>query len=229
MCGYNGIGCGKTAPDLPMKIFRGYLTVLTLLVSVVCAAQARNPAAAPPVSLTAADFLTKVYGVFTPRLSDESLSDGCMAMFGTAPVREESGMWLDSDGGYRFSYFGIIVPEVSAVALTEDGSVAGCGYFFLFPYNASTRDDANRQQALFCGNLLQEMSDIGMALSAALHSPEILFAVCGTYLGNSVEMRLSDEPASVEGEGRYVLYMTVRYVPGTVLSSEQGIRPSSNI
>ena len=54
---------------------------------------------------------------------------------------------------------------------------------------------------------------MGMALSAALPSPGILFAVCGTYRGNAVEMHLSDEPSSREGGGRYVLYMSVRYAP----------------
>ncbi len=101
-------------------------------------------------------------------------------------------MWLDSSEGYCLSYYGMIVPQVSAIASIERDSVANFGFFFLFPFTTSNREDMNRRQAEFCGCLLQEMKDIGMTL-AVISGSDSLFELAGDYMGNYVTVRLTDE------------------------------------
>ena len=102
-----------------------------------------------PVDLTAEDFITKVYGVLSPDRSRDELCDDCVKLLNLMPSEDQMGLWLDSADGYQLSYYGQRVPDVSAMAVIERDSVANFGFFFLFPYNVSTKEEMNRRQALF--------------------------------------------------------------------------------
>lgn len=177
---------------------------------VVIAAIACSPAYSQnnaPVNFTAEDLVTKVYGVLSPESSKAEICEDCATILNLRPSEEDMGLWIDSSDGYRFSYYGLTVPDVSAMASIERDSVTNFGFFFLFPYNAANRDEMNCRQAQFCGSLLQEMHDIGISFSVIV-SPDSLFNICGDYKGNFIEVRLSEEPTS-DSEGRYVLCLSV--------------------
>ncbi len=161
-----------------------------------------------PVNFTAEDLITKVYGVLSPESSKAQICEDCVNMLNLRPTEEDMGLWVDSSDGYRFSYYGLTVPDVSAIASIERDSVVNFGFFFLFPYNAANRDEMNCRQAQFCGNLLQEMHDIGVSFSVIGSSSDSLFEICGDYKGNFIKVRLSEEPAG-DLKGRYVLCLSV--------------------
>lgn len=160
-----------------------------------------------PVNLTAEDLVTKVYGVISPERSKAEICEDCAIMLNLSPSEEDMVLWVDSSDGYRFNYYGLMVPHVSAMASIEHDSVANFGFFFLFPYNDANRDEMNCRQAQFCGNLLQEMHDIGISFSVVVSS-DSLFTICGDYKGNFIEVRLSEEPTG-DSEGRYILCLSV--------------------
>ncbi len=183
---------------------------LIAILFVVIAAIAWSPAYSQnhaPVNLTAEDLVTKVYGVLSPESSKAEICEDCATILNLRPSEEDMGLWVDSSDGYRFSYYGLTVPDVSAMASIERDSVANFGFFFLFPYNAANRDEMNCRQAQFCGSLLQEMHDIGVSFSVIV-SPDSLFKICGDYKGNFIEVCLSEESTS-NSEGRYVLCLSV--------------------
>lgn len=161
-----------------------------------------------PENITAEDFITKVYGVFSPETTKDELCEDCRKVLNLMPAEDEMGLWLESADGYQLSYYGQTIPDVSAMATIDKGSVKDFGFFFLFPYTADTRENMNRRQADFCGSLLQEMQDLGVILAAST-TTDALFDVSGEYEGNSLEMRLIDESLPEAGNGRYILYLTV--------------------
>lgn len=160
-----------------------------------------------PVNVTAADFVTKVYGIFSPDKSKDELCEDCETVLNLLPSEDNMGLWLDSADGFHLNYYGQTIPSMSAMAAVEKDSVTNFGFFFLFPYNDLNREEINRQQALFCGSLLQEMQDIG-AIIGVDTSADALFEACGDYNGNFVNVRLLDEQMG-NSEGRYVLYLSV--------------------
>lgn len=180
---------------IAMKTMVGTLAVIIIMSLSSTAAYARNNVK----SITAEDLVTKVYGALSPECSKAELLGGCVSEFNLSPSEEDNGMWLDSSEGYCLSYYGMIVPQVSAIASIERDSVANFG-------TISNREDMNRRQAEFCGCLLQEMKDIGMTL-AVISGSDSLFELAGDYMGNYVTVRLTDEGAGASG--RYVLCLYV--------------------
>ncbi len=160
-----------------------------------------------PVNVTAEDFITKVYGVFSPERSKAELCADCANVLNLMPEEDQMGLWLDGSDGYQLNYYGQTIPDVSAMATIERDSVAGFGFFFLFPYETTTKDEMNARQAAFCGSLLQEMQDIGVVLDEN-QMADALFEVSGDYKGSMVDVRLIDEDKA-DGTGRYVLYLKV--------------------
>ncbi len=161
-----------------------------------------------PENITAKDFITKVYGVFSPASTKDELCEDCKHVLHLMPAEDEMGLWLESSDGYQLSYYGQKIPDVSAMATLEDDGIKDFGFFFIFPYTTESREIMNRRQAEFCGSLLQEMQDIGVILAASTPA-DALFEISGDYEGNSLEMRLIDETLSESGAGRYILYLSV--------------------
>ena len=124
--------CQSINPRLhiAMKTMVGTLAVIIIMSLSSTAAYARNNVK----SITAEDLVTKVYGALSPECSKAELLGGCVSEFNLSPSEEDNGMWLDSSEGYCLSYYGMIVPQVSAIASIERDSVANFGFFFLFPY-----------------------------------------------------------------------------------------------
>lgn len=154
-----------------------------------------------PLELTSTDFITKVYGLFSPKMSCRELCDASGKVLSLKPEKDDMGLWLQTEDGYNISFYGINPPEVSTMARIENDSVADYGFFFMFPYNDSTKNEANSRQAEFCGALLQEMSDLGLVMGANELTDD-LFDVYGEYNGNFVNVRLIDDPA-FKGEGKF--------------------------
>lgn len=177
-----------------------------LLFAASASAQTVNVSAIP-MNVTAEDFVTKVYALFSPDRSKHELCEDCENMLRLMPSEDNMGLWLDSADGYQLNYYGQAIPSVSAMANVENDSVTNFGFFFLFPYNDASREEMNRQQALFCGSLLQEMQDIG-AVMGVNTSSDALFEAMGDYNGNFVDFRLLDEETG-SNSGRYVLYLSV--------------------
>lgn len=171
-----------------------------------------------PLQLTARDFVTKVYGVFSPELCQDSIVGKARAILNLTPDADEYGLWLEDANGYSVSYYGMR-PDVSALACFDNNSVSDFSFFFLFPYSGSDkRDEANSRQAEFCGALLQELADIGVTLGADA-STDAMFEVSGDYAGNFVEMRLIEEESGPgrdvvpDRAGRFVVTLSVE--PGS--------------
>lgn len=177
-----------------------------LLFAASASAQTVNTASIP-LNVTAEDFVTKVYALFSPDHSKHELCEDCENILRLMPSEDNMGLWLDSTDGYQLNYYGQVIPSVSAMANVENDSVTKFGFFFLFPYNDGNHEEMNHQQALFCGSLLQEMQDIGavMGVDAAT---DALFEATGDYNGNFVDFRLLEEETGTS-TGRYVLYLSV--------------------
>lgn len=160
------------------------------------------PASGETVEVTAADMMSKVYGVLKPDCTKKECIAGAARLLSLTPEEDEGVLWLECDGGYHLSYYGQ-TPDVSAMARFGGGDaerVSDYGYFFLFPYaeGADTaRDD-------FCITLLQEMHDMGLEPGVNVLSDDI-FEVVADYQGSEVDVRLLDDPASA----RYVLILSV--------------------
>lgn len=172
-----------------------------------------------PVIVTAADLVTKVYGAIAlPTVSDENAQDlsqkDRLLKAGKAlrlrPEEDETGIWLDSSSGYRVSYSGM-TPEVSAVAQFDDNNLSSFGYFFIFPYVAGQRDEANSNQCAFCGSLLQEMYDMGSILGVPADedgADDPLFSALGSYEGNHINVSLREQ-RKPDASGRFLLVLEV--------------------
>lgn len=169
-----------------------------------------------PIELTAKDFVTKIYGVLDPTANAEEISRKSTELMNLTPSADRFGLWLETSDGYAIDYYGM-TPDVSAMARFDSGDVSDFGFFFLFPYEAADKNDANKRQSEFCGAMLQEMHDIGVILGVD-GCNETLFDVIGEYDGNLVEVRLIDEEKS-GGDGRFVLMLSVE--PGAFTATDR--------
>lgn len=168
-----------------------------------------------PVELTAADFIERVYGVFDPTSSKAEICENCRRVLSLSPSEEEMGLWLDSAEGYRLNYYGIEIPEVSAMAQIENDSVCNYGFFFMFPYSEATKGSVNERQCAFCGALLQEMHDMGVDFNMG-DASDSLFEAFGDYKGKTIDVRLADED-NADNSGRFILYFVVE--PGGITTA----------
>lgn len=163
-----------------------------------------------PVFLTAEDMISKLYGVISSDVSREECLSESSRLLGLMPEYDGGVLWLDSDEGYRINYSGMM-PEVSAVVRygddTATAKVSDYGFFFLFPYSGTTKDAKVREQADFCGSLLQEIYDTGLSMELNTASDD-LFEAIGVYGDKLVDIRLLDESVS-DGSGRYILILSV--------------------
>lgn len=161
-----------------------------------------------PVTLTASDMISKIYGVIDPEVSRQECIDQSRRTLRLTPEEEDGVLWLESDGGYRVNYYGLL-PDVSALATfnSESDRLNDFGYFFLFPYAASDKRESITRQADFCGTLLQEMADIGLPMDLNMATDD-LFEAVGDYNGNFIDVRLLDDKGE-NGEGRYILILSV--------------------
>lgn len=162
-----------------------------------------------PVPVTASDLVTKVYGMFDPAVGCEELVLRSQSALQLTPRQEDSVYWLDSDSGFGLDYYGMR-PDVCAMVRydtdTDNIGAADYGYFFLFPYNADSRSDGIREQADFCGSLLQEMADLGLPMDLNTATDD-LFEAVGDWKGSLVDVRLLDDPQ--EKGGRYILILCI--------------------
>lgn len=156
-----------------------------------------------PVHVEGADLLTKAYGISECELDSAASMAKVNSIIGFLPQEDEYGLWLDSADGYRVNYSGMC-PEVSAMARYDDGRLDEMAFFFIFRYGEGERDWANCCQARFCGNLLQELSDMGLELAADgnVVTP-VYFDVEGEHDSHPLSVKLRED------EGSYVLALHV--------------------
>lgn len=163
-----------------------------------------------PVSVTAEDMLNKLFGVVDPGVSKDECVSQSRRVLRLTPEEEDGVLWLESDGGYGLNYYGMF-PAVSAMARYGDGNDGGnvndFGYFFLFPYSSASKQKVIGDQADFCGCLLQEMADMGLALDLYTATDDLFEAVCD-YEGNFVNIRLLDDKYAA-GAGRFILILSI--------------------
>lgn len=178
--------------------------LLMLLLSATLSARAQA------VQVNAHDLMTKVYGVIDsaacPDMSPEDCCQFAETLVGLTPEEDNGDLWLETDGGYSINYSGM-QPEMATVADFEGQNLARCAYFFIFPYTDSQRDECCRQQAAFCGSLLQEMHDLGAKMNCC-DLPGAHFEAYGRYAGRDVDVRLLEETDS-DLSGRYILILSV--------------------
>lgn len=168
--------------------------------------EAGSETKALPVELTAPEMVAKVYGVVDPGVNRSECVDHTRRMLSLTPEEDEGCLWLDSDAGYRINYYGL-VPETSAMARFDGDALAEYCYFFLFPYEAGGKSIGVRNQADFCGTLLQEMYDSGLPMDLNTATDD-LFEAVGDYQGSLVDVRLLDE-AMPDSSGRFILIVSV--------------------
>lgn len=60
----------------------------------------------PPVEVTVGDLMGKVYGVVPADCSKRQCLAETAGMLRLSPEEDEGVFWLESDGGYRLSYYG---------------------------------------------------------------------------------------------------------------------------
>jgi len=172
-----------------------------------------------PVPVTAEDMLSKLFGVVDPEVSKDECVSQSRRVLRLTPEEEEGVLWLESDGGYGVNYYGMF-PDVSAMVRYGDDEfadrVCDFGYFFLFPYTSAGKQEAIRDQADFCGSLLQEMADMGMPFDLYTDTDDLFEAVCD-YRGSLVDIRLLDEKGASD-EGRYILILSIE--PGAFTAAD---------
>lgn len=159
-----------------------------------------------PVELTAADMVTKIYGVIDPDVSKEECVSETRRTLRLSPEDDQDCLWLETDGGYGINYYGL-VPDVSAMARFDEERLSDFCFFFLFPYTASDKRESISRQTDFCGTLLQEMTDIGIPMDLDT-ATDALFEAVGDHKGSFVDVRLLDEKGN-GGDGRYILILSV--------------------
>ncbi len=197
-------------------------TLLSLMALLALAfnTSAASPEDASPVTVTALDLVTKVYGVLDPSYTQKQTKKAAKKALRINPSSEKNPfasvdataspgcntLWVESDDGYLISYSGMM-PKVSAVAEYDaEGLLTGYCYFFQFPYTPSTRAKADREQCVFCGSLLQELNDFAMMVGVPDLS-EGLFQAIGSYGSNHISMMLTDEP--LNDAGTYILMLDI--------------------
>lgn len=162
------------------------------------------------VSLTAGDMVSKVYGVIDPDVHKEECVRQARKVLGLTPQEDSDALWLESADGFVVDYYGMR-PQVSAMARYDDGAeragVADYGYFFLFPYTSDTKAHSINSQSEFCGSLLQEMYDNGLALDLNTATDD-LFEAVGEHNDSLVDVRLLDDKQAA-GDGRFILILSV--------------------
>lgn len=162
------------------------------------------------VDVTAEDLISKVYGVIDNSMTRNQMLADTFNQISMMPSSEVTGLWLDSSEGFNINYSGMC-PEVSAMARFNGEELTDYGYFFLFPYNCSEKENANADQCRFCGSLLQELSDMGDDWGVNQLSGD-LFEVIGEHDGNYVAIRLIDDAGNGESGGRFIVLMSVEPV-----------------
>ena len=212
-------------------------TLGILILSIFTAISTHVAMATEPLVVTAADLLGKVYGVVDPHQMSRTVCRNIAAEnYSATPVEDEGAEWLTPDEGFSVSYRGQLVPEAEAMARYDaDGCLAGYGYVFYFPYEATCREKANGEQCAFCSLLLQELTDMGVILGVNPMT-DALFDVGGIYEGNDMQLTLRE---SVESEtvtpelqagaipadrsGEFVLLMSI--VPARTLDYTAALIP----
>lgn len=191
-----------------MKTITTILTTLTLFI--LAQAGFTVSAATPtPVLVTAADLISKVYGVVSPELKPTEMSRQVEAAIDLRPEMDEGNLWLDGDNGFELSYSDM-TPDVMAVACFDADSLTNYAYFFLFPYDEGSRDCVNMAQSEFCGCLLQELYDMGLRMGRDVNAGSgegpLFNAVCAA--GESLVDITLEEQLTDEG-GRFVVTLNV--------------------
>ena len=110
--------------------------------------------------------------------------------FTGTPYAEDGAEWMSADEGFRICYAGMM-PEAEGMARYDNGSVTGFGYIFYFPYASTARENANCEQCRFCSALLQELTDMGVALGSDPMT-EALFNIAGVYQGGDIQLTLNE-------------------------------------
>lgn len=160
-----------------------------------------------PVAVNGLDLITKVYGAVDPSLSKCNIVKETAKATGLLPKEDEYGLWLDSEDGYIVEYKGMC-PRTSAMASFSGENLEDFSFFFIFPYSAENRNEANASQCAFCGSLLQELADLGLDMYAA--SPEgTLFEADSEFAGNKFNIRLVDAPKNEDSSARFIVIVNV--------------------
>lgn len=191
-----------------MKNTLRHLTLLTL--AVLTSTFSFVSFAAPHrLNVTAKDFLTKVYGVCPNHLSKSEAADMVATAISISPVEDGNGSWIDGDDGFAVCYYGS-TPVATAMAIyDEEEKLSDYGYYFEFGFEEGAREAARCEQSVFCGCLLQELSDIGAEMSSEEEN-DSLFNVSGSCCGVSFRLRLIEENfGAADDEGAFLLLMTV--------------------
>ncbi len=195
-----------------MKTITSILTAIAIFILAqggATASAAEPSAPAAPVAVTAADLISKVYGVVSPELNPAEMSRQVEASIDLRPDMEEGNLWLDAENGFELSYSDM-TPDVMAVACFESDSLTNYAYFFLFPYDEGSRDCVNNSQARFCGCLLQELYDMGLRMgrdaNASGEDGALFNAVCA-HGESLVDITLEEQ--LTDGGGRFVVTLNV--------------------
>lgn len=167
---------------------------------------AAKKGASTQVKLTAEDMVSKLYGVIDASVSKKECVRQSKELLHLTPEDDNDALWLETATGFGVDYYGMN-PDVSAMARFGNDQVSDFGYFFLFPYTASTKADSVREQADFCSSLLQEMMDMGLPMDLNTATDD-LFEAVGDYNGSLVDVRLLDEAGNGQG-GRYILILSI--------------------
>ncbi len=183
----------------------------------LASAQAQKSYVAAPLKVTAIDLITKVYGIADPKMNLSETQIYAEKNLGAQPELDGTDLWMDSDAGYALSYYGM-EPQVEAVAQYQNNDLDSFGFFFLFPYAAEARAEANKSQCEFCSTLLQELHDLGMPLSQVPVN-DATFEVDGDYAGNDFKVRLVEESEQPASGGRFIV--VVRVNPASMLLRAQ--------
>lgn len=150
-----------------------------------------------PLSITAHDLLTKVYGFIDSSCTKEQTVEAVRYAASMVPEEDDFGLWLNADNGYSVNYYGL-KPDVEAMVQYDEGRVSSYGFFFFFPYGRGNREKANSRQSEFCGVLLQELHDMGLSIGMP-YVTDAVFEVIGDYCGNYVDIRLLEEICGPDG------------------------------
>lgn len=211
---------------------RSISTALAVILTIACAGTAASAETAAadtlrtindtsahyhmPLTLTARDFVTKVYGVLSPTVTADCAERETSRLIDLTPSADSTGLWLETADGYSVSYYGM-TPDVSALARFGNGLVSDFGFFFIFPYPPGRRDSALASQSEFCGLLLQELNDIGLDLQLNPMS-DAMFEATGRYDGNFVEVRLVEQLHDSNIGGRFIMMLSIE--PGAFSPSD---------
>ncbi len=166
------------------RVFIAGLVLLFLLLGVLTGNAKR------PHRISTADIVGKVYGVANPCQDKATCREIARQTYGSSPVEDDGAEWIGETEGFAIDYEGQY-PESEAMARYENDKVAGYGYIFYFPYKATEREKANKEQCRFCTTLIDELNEMG-AIVGANPLTDALFDVGGYYNGGDVQLTLSE-------------------------------------